>query len=88
MKDIYKLLIGVIIIFLLIYTPFFVFFKNNNKIQSHCNNELPIGKIINIENIDNTTIIELENKGDIKKLVIDNYYFDKYNINDSIKHCN
>jgi hypothetical protein len=87
MKDIYKLLLGVIIVCLLVYTPFVVLFKNT-KFQSHCNNKIPTGKIINIEKIDNTTIIELENKGDIKKLVIDNYYFEKYNVNDSIKHCN
>jgi hypothetical protein len=86
MKSLNQLLIAVIIITIILILPFVVFFKNNKK-QSHCNNDLPIGKIITLEKIGNNTIIELENNGKIAKEVINNYYYDIYHLNDSIIHC-
>ena len=84
------IIIGFILLSIsIIVVPFWIYFFNNmeQKKKSHCNNSITIGIIVNIENIQNVTIITLENKGVMKKEVVDNYYYDIYQVNDSIIHC-
>ena len=84
------IIIGFILLSIVVVAlPFWLYFYSslNTKKKTHCNNSITIGIIVNIENIQNVTIITLENKGVMKKEVVDNYYYDIYQVNDSIIHC-
>ena len=73
----------------IIIIPFWIYFFNHmgQKKKSHCNNNITTGIIISIEKLQTGTILTLENKGTMKKEAVDNYYYDIYQVNDSIVHC-
>ena len=85
MKEFNKLMIWIIVIIVIMLITFLKSINFNT--ESHCNNNISIGLITDINTIGNNTIITIENNGTIKREVVDNYYSTKYNVNDSIIHC-